>query len=75
MVDLYSPVVTMSWGLEKNIEEIFGNLIQTLISETRVLNPKACWRSHGGGCGGPSSPSIRKLDIQKIEIRLKSRIH
>ena len=34
---LYS---TVNWGLAKNLEEIFANLIQTLTSEARVLNLK-----------------------------------
>ena len=40
--------------LFKNLEEIFTNLIQTLTSEARVLNPKVCGvqgRSPGMGWG------------------------
>ena len=42
--------------LKKNREEIFANLIQTLTSEARVLNLKACGaqgRSPGGGQAFP----------------------
>ena len=54
----------MNWVLAKNLEEIFSNLIQTLTSEARVLNPKACGvqgRSPGGGCGTRSPPPKKKL--------------
>ena len=43
------------FGVEKNREEIFANLIQTLTSEAKVDNPNACGvqvRSPGGGMGG-----------------------
>ena len=51
-------------NLLKNLEDIFTKLIQTLTSEVRVLNPKACGvQGHipSGGCGGRSSPNIKKL--------------
>ena len=41
--------------------KIFANLIQTLISEARVPNPKACgvhWCSRGGRCGGKAPAKI-----------------
>ena len=38
--------LTVNWGLAKNLEEIFANLIQMLTSEARVLDPKPC-----GVCG------------------------
>ena len=37
--------------------EIFSNLIQTLISEARVLNPKACG-VHGAGFTGAAPVGI-----------------
>ena len=43
-------------NVEKNLEEIFANILLMLTSEAMVLNPKACgvheWNP-SGGCGAP----------------------
>ena len=47
-------IFSENWGLAKNLEETFANLIQTLASEDRVLNPNACGvrgRRPEGVCG------------------------
>ena len=54
MVDFVFFAKMVNSELGKNLEDIFANLIQTLTSEARVLNPKACGvqgHSHGGGWG------------------------
>ena len=46
-------------------EEILSNLIQTLTSEARVLNPKVCGikgRSPGGGCSPPPFYLVRRIN-------------
>ena len=53
--------LTENWGLTKNLVEIFANLIQTLTSEARVLNPKAC-----GVKGYSSSPNFFFNQMNKM---------
>ena len=55
---LYSTVINRELGSEKKLEEILANLIQTLTSEARVLNPKAFraqWHSPVRRCGVPKN--------------------
>ena len=60
---IHSGRLLLGWEIFANLNgtlaDIFANLIQTLISQVRVLNPKACGvqgRNPGGGCEGPNPP-------------------
>ena len=55
--------------LFKNLDEIFANLIQTLTSEARGFNPKAC-----GGFKGTEPPQHKKNVSTKSTISKKQKI-
>ena len=62
--------------LLKKIGEIFANLIQTLTSEAKVLNPKAfrVWRGanllhKNGGLGGQNPLNIKKISYFSVQNR------
>ena len=60
---------TCTYGdLRKIWKRFFANLLQTLTSEAKVLNPKASGvqgRSPGGRCGGQSPPPTKTMFCEK----------